>query len=145
MFDDVLQEVCVDFISKAEDWDLSDAVRVKSLLKVLTLNAIHRIWHEHTRTMPEKLREVACYVRERNQRNEKFASKQCDMEILKRCMTGLSTKDRELLELYYFEDKSSKEIARSRDMTEDSVRRDLSYVREKLRRLVRKMMGGQND
>ena len=59
--DDITQQVFLEFINKADQWDLQRDVR--PLLAAMTRNVALRAWREHTRTLPDQLRELAEHVR----------------------------------------------------------------------------------
>ena len=62
------------------------------------------------------------------------------MNILKSCLEKLPEKSRDLIDLYYYNDISTPEIADQIDMKADTVCRALSRVREKLRECITRSM-----
>ncbi len=138
--DDITQQVFLEFIGKAGQWDLQRDVR--PLLAGMTRNVAMRAWREHTRTLPEQLSELAEHIRQLAEQNDPTARGPEEIDALKRCLGKLPDKSKRLLELHYYLDVSSVDIARQMQMNADAVRRALFRLREQLRRCIRGILKG---
>ena len=63
-----------------------------------------------------------------------------DVRVLRTCLQKLPQKSRELVELYYYDDVGTPQIAEQIQMKADTVCRALSRVREKLRECIQQSM-----
>lgn len=135
---DICQDVYLEFVSRADEWDLSDPVRCKALLKSITIHITDRIWHEQTKHLSGHQQELASRLRERNEKNGSWFEYQEEYQLMLFCIEQLPEKDQLLINRYYFERVSTAQIASEMGISEDLVRRTLSRCRDKLRDLVRK-------
>jgi RNA polymerase sigma-70 factor (ECF subfamily) len=138
--EDILQQVLVEFLTKAEQWDLGSDVR--PLLATMTRNVALRHWRERTRELPEVMRKLAEHVRQLAE--ERDAEPRYDDEVtaLRGCLEKLPEKSRALIDLYYYRDVPTAEIAAQMDMKTDTVCRAMCRVREKLRACVGRVLNG---
>jgi RNA polymerase sigma-70 factor (ECF subfamily) len=129
--DDIAQQVLVEFLAKAAEWDLSKDIR--PLLATMTRQVALRLWRERTREQPEVLRKLAEHIRRLAE--ERDAPPRYDEELaaLRRCLDRLPTKSRTLIDLYYFGDLSVADVGVQTGTRADTVCRAISRVREKLR------------
>ncbi|MDO5580127.1 MAG: sigma-70 family RNA polymerase sigma factor [Planctomycetia bacterium] len=142
---DICQDVYLEFVSHAEEWDLTDPIRCKALLKTITIHIAGRVWNERTRHLSGHLRELASRMRERNEKNSLYFEYQEEYQLMLFCIEQLPEKERKLINQYYFERISTAEIAQEMGISEDLVRRNLSRSREKLRDFVRKNKEKRNE
>jgi RNA polymerase sigma factor (sigma-70 family) len=140
--EDIRQQVFLEFIEKAERWDLTRDVR--PLLAGMTRNVALRAWREHTRTLPDQLRDLAEHIRDlAGSAQPTSAHESEDLAALKKCLSKLPDKSRRLVELHYYLDISSVEIASQMTMQADAIRRALFRIREQLRRCIRGLLKGE--
>src|SRR5437660_6273702 len=60
--EDIAQQVFLEFISKAAEWDLTKDI--KPLLAVMTRHVANRCWRERMRSLPEVQQELAEHIRQ---------------------------------------------------------------------------------
>lgn len=138
--EDIIQQVFVEFMDKAEQWDLEGDL--KPLLAKMTHHVAGRFWRERSKTLPPMLEKVALRLRlpmndssswtaetvERD--NETFEQ---ELKALHICLERLPDKSRDLIHSYYFDEIGSDEIARHKNIRVNSVCRAIWRIREKLR------------
>jgi RNA polymerase sigma-70 factor (ECF subfamily) len=136
--EDIAQQVFLEFMTKAAEWDLTRDVQ--PLLAGMTRNVARRCWRERMRTLPEVQRELADHIRQLAESRDTVWFGEEEKSILRRCLNRLPQKSRRLVELHYYLDVSSVEIARQTALNPDAVRRALFRVREQLRKCVKKFL-----
>jgi RNA polymerase sigma-70 factor (ECF subfamily) len=137
--EDIAQQVFLEFISKANSWDLTSDTR--PLLAVMTRNVARRVWRERTQSLPEVQRELAEHFRAlANARDLEWFGDD-EKSALRRCLAKLPVKSRRLIELHYELDVSCVEIAQQLRMNADAVRAALFRLREQLRKCMRTVLG----
>lgn len=132
--EDIAQQVFLEFLNKADQWDLSRDL--KPLLAVMTRKVALRHWSERTRLMSLEMRELSDHIQE--------LAEDCDLEwygpeertALQQCIEALPEKSRQLIKLHYYLDVSSVEIARQMQINADAVRRALFRMRQRLRKCI---------
>ena len=139
--DDILQQVFVEFVAKADQWDLD--TDVKPLLATMTRTVALRHWREKTRDMPEVVRKLAEHVRMLAEERSPSPRYEDEISILRTCVEKLPDKSRTLIDLYYYDDIKTPQIAERLGMKADTVCRAMGRLREKLRECIdRGMKGG---
>jgi len=136
--EDIAQQVFLEFLSKGTQWDLSQDI--KPLLAGMTRNVARRCWRERMHTLPEVQRELAEHICQLAESREVAWFGEEEKTILRRCLDRLPAKSRRLIELHYYLDTSSVEIAQQMNMQPDAVRRALFRLREQLRKCVRQLL-----
>jgi RNA polymerase sigma-70 factor, ECF subfamily len=136
--DDIAQQVFLEFIGKAAEWDL--ARDVQPLLAVMTRNVARRCWRERTRDLPDVQNELAEHIRQLAEPRDPGWFGEEEMAALRRCLERLPGKSRRLVELHYYLDISSVEIAERTSLSPEAVRRALFRVREQLRKCVQRFL-----
>ncbi len=136
--EDIAQQVFLEFIAKEASWDLTRDI--KPLLAGMTRNVARRFWRERTRTLPEVQRELAEHIRHLAETREVTWFGEEEKSALRRCLDRLPAKSRRLVELHYYLDTSSVEIASQTEMKADAVRRALFRLRGQLRNCVRRFL-----
>jgi len=136
--EDIAQQVFLEFLAKEAKWDL--AKDLKPLLAVMTRNVARRCWRERLHTLPEVQRELAEHICQLAESREVTWFGEEEKTTLRRCLDRLPAKSRRLIELHYYLDTSSVEIAQQMDMQPDAVRRALFRLREQLRKCVRQFL-----
>jgi RNA polymerase sigma-70 factor (ECF subfamily) len=129
--DDVAQQVLVEFLARAAERDLTTDVR--PLLAAMTRTVALRLWRERTREMPDVLRRLADHVRRLAEQRDAEPEYDDELAALRRCLDRLPDKSRELIDQYYFADRSAAAIGEHLGTRTDTVCRAISRVREKLR------------
>ena len=132
--DDILQQVFVEFVAKSDQWDLERDAR--PLLATMTRTIALRHWREKTRDMPDVVRKLAEHVRmlaEERAAPPRYAD---EIALLRGCVEKLPDKSRALIDLYYYDDVSTPQIADRLGMKSDTVCRAMGRLREKLRECI---------
>lgn len=140
--DEVVQQVYIDFVSKAEKWNFDG--NIKSLLAVMTQNIARAYWKSESKNLPEKLQQIAEFIQKiaenDDQQTEHYAE---HLQALHECLKKAPKKTGELVQLHYFNGMSFKEIASKMDINPDSVYRAVYRLREKLRLCIERVMKGE--
>ena len=139
LMEDIAQQVFLEFMSKESTWDLERDIR--PLLATMTRHIALRQWRERTRNQPEVVQKLADHIRLLAEQRDAPPRYEDEVQALRSCLSKLPEKSRELVELYYYDDISTPEIAEQTEMKTDTVCRALSRVREKLRECVKKSIG----
>src|SRR5262245_45909150 len=132
--EDIAQQVFLEFVSKADQWDLDRDV--KPLLATMTRNVALRFWREKTRAMSAEMRGLAEHIRGLAECSEVEWPRPEEQAALQQCLKQLSEKSRRFIELHYEFGITSVEIASRMEMTADAVRRALFRLREQLRKCI---------
>lgn len=136
--DDIIQDVFLEFVTKAERWNMDDPVKVKNLLGILTRQAAKRNWQKRRAVLSDILAKIADHVRQCAETNDQPPDFEREALVLKQCIAKLSEKGRTMIRLYYFEDNSVEEVAGKMRMKADTVSRNLSRLRVRLRQIIKK-------
>ncbi|QOV92061.1 RNA polymerase sigma factor [Humisphaera borealis] len=132
--DDILQQVFVEFLAKADQWDLDRDV--KPLLATMTRTVALRHWRDKTRDMPEVVQKLAEHVRMLAEERSAAPRYADEIAVLRSCVEKLPDKSRALIDLYYYDDISTPQIADRLGMKADTVCRAMGRLREKLRECI---------
>lgn len=138
LMDDISQQVFLEFMAKESKWDLSKDAR--PLLATMTRHIAMRFWRERTRQQPEVVQKLADHIRLLAEEREMLPRYEEEIGVLRSCLQKMPEKSRELVELYYYNDIGTPEIAEQINMKADTVCRALSRVREKLRECIEQSM-----
>ena len=136
--DDIAQQVVLEFLAKANQWDLTR--EVQPLLAGMTRNVARRCWREHTRALPEQTLELAEHIRALAEDQDVRWHDEEETVALRQCLDRLPDKSRRLVELHYFVDLTSVDIARQMAMNADAVRRALFRLRQQLRKCIQNVL-----
>ena len=140
--DEVVQQVYVDFVSKADKWNFDG--NIKSLLAVMTQNIARAYWKTESRNLPVKLKKIAEFIHKiaenDDQQDEQYADR---LEALRECLTKAPEKTGELVRLHYFDGMTFVEIASQMEINPDSVYRAVYRLREKIRLCIERVMEGE--
>ncbi len=131
LVEDIAQQVFLEFMAKEDRWDLAKDAR--PLLATMTRHIALRLWRERTRQQPEVVQKLADHIRLLAEERDRLPRFDEEITALRACLEKLPGKSRELVELYYYSEIGTPEIAEQVQMKTDSVCRALSRVREKLR------------
>lgn len=134
LMEDIAQQVFLEFMGKESRWDLEKDLR--PLLATMTRHVALRLWRDRTRERTEVVQKLADHIRMLAEERELPPRYEEEIGVLRRCLEKLPEKSRELVQLYYYGDIGTPEIADQLDMKADTVCRALSRVREKLRECI---------
>lgn len=134
LMEDITQQVFLEFMAKESKWDLSSDAR--PLLATMTRHIAMRLWRERTRQQPDMVQKLADHIRLLAEEREMPPRYEDEVRVLRTCLQKLPQKSRELVELYYYDDVGTPQIAEQIQMKADTVCRALSRVREKLRECI---------
>ena len=138
LMEDITQQVFLEFMAKESQWDLSKDAR--PLLATMTRHIAMRQWRERTRQQPDVVQKLADHIRLLAEEREVPPRYEEEIGVLRSCLQKLPEKSRELVELYYYNDIGTPQIAEQINMKADTVCRALSRVREKLRECIQQSM-----
>ena len=137
LVEDIVQQVFLEFMGKAERWDLEEDIR--PLLATMTRMVAKRHWRNATHHQEDTVRELAEHLRQLAEQGQDEAGLEAaDAQSLRRCIRELPERSQNLVELYYFTGLSSRDIGERIEMKPDTVCRALSRVRDALRRCLKK-------
>ena len=134
LMEDITQQVFLEFMAKESKWDLNRDAR--PLLATMTRHIAMRLWRERTRQQPDVVQKLADHIRLLAEERETPPRYEDEVRVLRTCLQKLPQKSRELVELYYYDDVGTPQIAEQIQMKADTVCRALSRVREKLRECI---------
>src|SRR5262245_11995449 len=132
--EDIAQQVFLEFIAKADQWDLERDV--KPLLAKMTRNVALRCWRDKTRALSAEMRGLAEHIRALAEEREVEWYRPEEQAALRQCLERLPEKSRRLIDLHYDVGVSSVDIAARMEMTADAVRRALFRLRNQLRKCI---------
>lgn len=141
LMEDITQQVFLEFMNKEHRWDLSKDVR--PLLATMTRHVAMRLWRERTRQEPDRVQKLAEHIRQLAEERDRLPRYNEEALALRSCLAKLPDKSRELVELYYYDEMGTPEIADRLGMRADTVCRALSRVRDKLRECLRQALNGE--
>jgi RNA polymerase sigma-70 factor, ECF subfamily len=141
LMEDIAQQVFLEFMAKEQQWDLRSDLR--PLLATMTRHVALRLWRERTRQQPETVQKLAEHIRQLVEERDAPPRYEHEIQLLRSCLQKLPEKSRQLVDLHYFEDRRTPEIASLVSMSADTVCRALSRVREKLRDCIRRALKDQ--
>lgn len=136
LMEDIAQQVFLEFINKEAKWDLTKDLR--PLLATMTRHVALRQWRERTRQQPEVVQKLADHIRMLAEERDDPPRYEEEISVLRTCLQKLPDKSRELIQMYYYGDASTPEIADQLEMKADTVCRALSRVRDKLRECIQR-------
>lgn len=136
LMEDVAQQAFLEFMRKESQWDLQQDPR--PLLATITRHVALRLWRERTRQQPETVQKLAEHIRQLAEERDAPPRYEAHVAALRDCMAKLPEKSRQLVQLYYHDDRATPEIASMLATKADTVCRALSRVREKLRECIQR-------
>lgn len=138
LMEDIAQQVFLEFMAKEQRWDLENDLR--PLLATMTRHVAMRLWRDRTRQRPEVVQKLADHIRLLAEESELPPRYEEEVGLLRGCLQKLPEKSRDLIQLYYYSDVSTPQIAEQLEMKADTVCRALSRVREKLRECIQRQI-----
>lgn len=136
LMEDIAQQVFLEFMRKEERWDLTKDAR--PLLATMTRHVAMRLWRDRTREQPETVQKLADHIRLLAEERDLPPRYEEEIGVLRGCLEKLPEKSRDLIQLYYYNDLGTPEIANQLEMKSDTVCRALSRVRDKLRECIQR-------
>ncbi|MBB5040370.1 RNA polymerase sigma factor [Prosthecobacter dejongeii] len=138
LMEDIAQQVFLEFMAKEQRWDLENDLR--PLLATMTRHVAMRLWRDRTRQRPEVVQKLADHIRLLAEESELPPRYEEEVGLLRECLQKLPEKSRDLIQMYYYSDVSTPQIAEQLEMKADTVCRALSRVREKLRECIQRQI-----
>lgn len=138
LMEDIAQQVFLEFMAKEQKWDLENDLR--PLLATMTRHVAMRLWRDRTRQRPEVVQKLADHIRLLAEESELPPRYEEEVGLLRGCLQKLPEKSRDLIQMYYYSDVSTPQIAEQLEMKADTVCRALSRVREKLRECIQRQI-----
>jgi len=127
--EDVAQQTFVDFLDNTDKWDLKKNPR--SLLMTMVQRRARSIWRERVKLLPESLQKIGMYVQ--RELNEDNTEGEEHLASLRSCLQKLPDGGRQLIMRHYFDGIPTKQMAAELQKSNDSVRKAIYRVQEKLR------------
>lgn len=144
LVEDIAHQVFIEFVSNADSWDLGTDVR--SLLSVITRNIARRCWDEEMRHRSRHVQNLAEHIRRILEEDEDdVEDTQEKVQQMRLCMESLPEKSKRLLELYYFERVSVKDLSEDLRIHSDSIYQALYRLRLKLKRCIERAIGKRGE
>ncbi|TDU69264.1 RNA polymerase sigma factor (sigma-70 family) [Prosthecobacter fusiformis] len=138
LMEDIAQQVFLEFMAKEERWDLENDLC--PLLATMTRHVAMRLWRDRTKSRPEVVQKLADHIRLLAEESELPPRYEEEVALLRGCLQKLPEKSRELIQLYYYSDIGTPQIAEQMEMKADTVCRALSRVRDKLRECIQRQI-----
>lgn len=139
--DDIVQDAFIDFVEKADQWDLEKDVR--PLLYSITANIGKQYYREHLKSCPDRIQRIFEFglIPIANEADDEHIDNLDDqMEALRICMRKLTPTCRMLLHLYYYLGKSYHEISEETGKSEGTLQKAISRVRDTLYDCVHRIL-----
>jgi RNA polymerase sigma-70 factor (ECF subfamily) len=132
--EDIISEVFLDVWRQADRFEGRSAVSTW-LLAI----ARHKAFAALCKRTEEELDEdMAATIEDTRDNPEVALQKQDRNDILRRCLNALPARNREMLDLVYYHEKSVAEVAEIYGIPENTVKTRMFYARKKLAELVRR-------
>ena len=130
--EDVAQQVCVEFLSKVDQWDFDSDLR--PLLGGMVRNFALRLWRERAKECSESLRQIGKFVQCEMSEDEPEADER--LAVLRGCIQKMPENGRRLIIRHYFDDVSLKQLAEELQKKTDTVSKAIWRLREQLRACI---------
>lgn len=137
--EDITHQVFIEFVSKSEQWNLEKDVR--PILVTLVKGFVHRAFHENRRNHPGTLMHLAEMIAKRTEANgnDEFDYAK-EKTALRKCMGRLKSRNRELVTMYYYEERSLGEIGELMLVSSNAASHALCRIREMLRKCIKRTL-----
>lgn len=143
LVDDIAHEVLLEFITKAKHWNLEADIR--PILVTLVQRHAARLWMLRQKTLPETLQKIGEHVRRRSENHFNAERYENEKRVLEECFSVLPPDKQLLLRLYYFEGKSTRELALMLDVQPETINRSISRIRMKLKEIISRKIQNEAD
>jgi RNA polymerase sigma-70 factor, ECF subfamily len=131
--EDLISEVFLDVWRQAGSFEGRSAVStwLLAIARYKALSALRRQPEE------ELDQDIAEAIEDPGDDPEVAVQKKDTSEILRKCLTALSTEHREIIDLVYYHEKSIEEVAQIVGIPENTVKTRMFYARKKLAELLK--------
>lgn len=133
--EDVAQQTFVDFLAKADQWDLKKDLR--PLLITMVQRCARSVWRDRAKLLPEALQQIGEFVQLELRDDEALDER---LPALRNCLQKLPVGGRQLMTRYYFDGVSTKQIAEELQKNADAVGKAIYRIREKLRLCIERSL-----
>ena len=137
--DDVAQDAFLLLMRKRAEFDLTREVR--PLLAAIVRNLAKQAWDRAIRDNRQRRDDLADYL-DTVAEDARQSHADWNRAALEDCLTKLTTRERDLLNLRYTLDCPSEEIARRLASSADAVRMALVRLRSRLKECIERTLGG---
>ncbi len=143
--DDIVQQAFVEFTEKSDKWEIGKDVR--PLLAGITKKIVLSYWRDHSRhRRSDVLMRIADHLRRQGEDDPTPEKHDEEIRALRLCLESIPLKHRRLIDLYYFERATTRDISLMLKKEIGAVQRVLCRIREKLRECIRyRLPEGGND
>ncbi|MDO5581553.1 MAG: sigma-70 family RNA polymerase sigma factor [Planctomycetia bacterium] len=142
---DIVNDAFIDFVAKADQWEYKDDLR--PLLRAITENLAKKYWRNYLKGLPESMRKLAEHLQnfaEEENREMPESDKNEELQALELCMNKLTPRNRELIDAYYFADRTLVDIAKENDLNYGTLCKLILRVRAALRRCIENVLKAAN-
>lgn len=143
---DIINDTFIEFVKNANRWDFEK--NIKALLSQITIRIGLKYWTEYKRSQPESLRILLERIEQGiTQVDNSFGTSLTDQRIiaLESCRKKLTFRNQRLIELYYDEDRSYREIAKIVQQNELSLPKTMYRIRLWLAECIEKFLNMRMD
>lgn len=142
---DIINDSYIDFVTKAEKWDLE--ADVKPLLRKVTRNIALQYWHEHRKSLPEALGRLADRIQARSADDEqRELDRSRELKLLALCLEDISEEHRQILESHYIHGISIVKLAHTLKKNVNALYSFFTRLRNAIRECIEsKRKGGSFD
>ena len=131
--EDLISEVFLDVWRQASRFEGRAAVSTW-LLAIARFKALSTLRRKPEQELDE---ETAGAIEDTADTPDVALEKKDKSEIIRQCLTGLSTEHREIIDLVYYHEKSVEEVAEIVGIPENTVKTRMFYARKKLAELLK--------
>jgi RNA polymerase sigma-70 factor, ECF subfamily len=131
--EDLISEVFLDVWRQAGSFEGRSAVSTW-LLAIARYKALSALRRQPEEELDENIAEA---IEDTSDDPEVAVQKKDTSEILRKCLTSLSTEHREIIDLVYYHEKSIEEVAQIVGIPENTVKTRMFYARKKLAELLK--------
>lgn len=144
---DIVQQVFLEFIQNSEkrQWDIDGDIN--GLLYRITQNVCANLWRTRRKESPEAIRQIGEYLLQLNQQRaeqekpEEITDETVDeFRALQECLARLPEKSRRIIDMRYFLDMPTREIAEELHMEQGTVRKTVARIRQRLRKCIERTL-----
>lgn len=138
---DIAQQAFVVFFDNAtkNSWDVDN--KLDALLHGIVKNIARQIWAKEKKNSSEAMKLISeRFFRQTPTDDDEVCRQTRRIEILRTCMSRLSEKNREIIDLYYKQGIRLDEIGKRNGMKHAAVRQLLCRLRAKLRDCISKTL-----
>lgn len=125
--DDIVNDVFIDFVRKADTWDYSG--NIPALLGSITRNVAKQYWRRYLRSLPDSIQRVYEWLHKGlAQQTQDETGLEDELSRLRHCMDKLSPWHRSITRRHYYEGISFVELARAEQKNVKAIQKLASRV-----------------